>query len=49
MTGTPKRGWGNAAFTVRNGQDAPFTIIVCGRDRWALECLMHAGESGCTR
>ncbi len=26
----------------------PFTINVCGRDRWALECLIAAGDAGCT-
>ncbi len=48
MTDTTKSGWGKAAFTIQNGVDAPFQITVCGRDRWALECLIHAGESGCT-
>ena len=48
MTDTPIRGWEKAAFTVKNETEPPFTINVCGRDRWALECLVAAGDSGCT-
>ena len=40
--------WNMAAFTIQNGTDAPFTIYVSGRDRWALECLIAAGNKGCT-
>lgn len=36
-----------AAFTVTNGDNAPFNIVVMGHDRWALELLINAGESGC--
>lgn len=43
-----KKDWGQAAYTVRNGQDEPPTILISGRDRWALECLIAAGEKGCT-
>lgn len=47
MTDTTKSGWRNAAFTIQNDEQAPFQFTVCGRDRWALECLIHAGASGC--
>ncbi|RJL17998.1 winged helix domain-containing protein [Paracoccus siganidrum] len=40
--------WPAQAFTVQNGTEEPAVIIVKGRDRWALECLMHAGSTGCT-
>lgn len=43
-----KEDWGQAAYTVRNGQDETSTILISGRDRWALECLIAAGEKGCT-
>ena len=40
--------WISAEFVVRNGGETPFQIIVTGRERWALECLMSAGRTGCT-
>ncbi len=43
-----QENWGIAAFSVRTGTQAPSTIHVGGRDRWALECLMAAGDKGCT-
>ena len=42
------RDWNPANYAVRNGADAPFTVTVSGRERWALECLMSAGNNGCT-
>ena len=47
MTNNPNR-WNSAAFVVRDGGEPPFQIIVTGRERWALECLMPAGDRGCT-
>ncbi len=43
-----KKRWASAAFTVTNGNSEPFTVVVKGRDRWALESLIHAGKVGCT-
>ena len=37
----------HATFTVTNGDNTPFNIVVMGHDRWALELLIKAGESGC--
>lgn len=48
MTEKTARGWSNTAFTIQNGNDAPFAITVCGRDGWALECLIRTGDNGCT-
>ncbi|MCP4192808.1 MAG: hypothetical protein GY768_19515 [Planctomycetaceae bacterium] len=45
---TDQKNWGIAAFFVRTGTEAPSAIHVGGRDRWALECLIAAGETGCT-
>lgn len=47
MTTKPER-WAVASFTVRNHDAEPFTIAIKGRDRWALESLMAAGDKGCT-
>jgi hypothetical protein len=44
---TTKR-WAKARFTVHNGDGTTRKIIIQGRDRWALECLIIAGEKGCT-
>lgn len=40
--------WGRAAFTIRNAADQTTTIVVKGRERWALESLIRAGAQGCT-
>ena len=40
--------WGPRAFTVRNPEMQAFTATVRGRDRWAFEALMVAGDAGCT-
>ncbi len=42
------RRWGKARFAVHQSDGTVRTIIVQGRDRWALECLMVAGPKGCT-
>lgn len=43
-----KTTWPERAFTIRSGDGPPRTIIVEGRDRWALEALMQAGGKGIT-
>jgi len=40
--------WGLALFTVQTEGSPPSNVAVSGRDRWALECLIVAGEKGCT-
>lgn len=40
--------WGPCPFTVLNKGAGPVGIIVQGRERWALERLIAAGEWGCT-
>lgn len=42
------RRWGKARFTVRQSDGTIREIIVQGRDRWALENLIRAGDVGCT-
>ncbi|MCY1127695.1 hypothetical protein OU426_12595 [Frigidibacter sp. RF13] len=42
------RRWGKARFTVHESDGSTRTIVVQGRDRWALECLIAAGQTGCT-
>lgn len=42
------KNWGAERFTIINPDQDPFFIEVCGRDRWALECLIAAGYRGCT-
>lgn len=48
MQSCVKKDWAKAPFTVQNGTAPQFTITPKGRDRWALECLIAAGEKGCT-
>ena len=43
-----KKKWGNAKYVVTATDGTTTTILVNGRERWALECLMAAGERGCT-
>jgi hypothetical protein len=43
----PRADWTPAVFIIHGG-DSPIAIVVSGRDRWALERLMDAGERGCT-
>ena len=40
--------WGPAAYAVETEDRPAFTITVSGRDRWALEQLIAAGDRGCT-
>jgi len=40
--------WGLAPFNVTDEDGTIRKIHVRGRDRWALECLIEAGERGCT-
>lgn len=35
-------------FTIEKAGDKTFNIHLLGRDRWALERLIEAGEQGCT-
>ena len=42
------QNWGKTQFTVQDTTDSARTIYLKGRDRWALECLIKAGEKGCT-
>ena len=43
-----KQDWGLAPFTIHHPNGAIDDIIVKGRDRWALEALIAAGDAGCT-
>ena len=40
--------WGTAHFIIQIENQEPKTITVSGRDRWALEALIAAGDKGCT-
>lgn len=40
--------WGPRSFEVRNPETPPFAVTVRGRDRWALEALIAAGDAGRT-
>lgn len=40
--------WGSRIYRVTNRGAEPFSIRVKGRDRWALENLINAGDAGCT-
>lgn len=40
--------WGHALFTLTLPDKSSVCIMVSGRDRWALECLIAAGDKGCT-
>ena len=43
-----KNTWGPAPYTVYTSEGARACVVVTGRERWALECLMAAGAKGCT-
>ena len=43
-----KSTWGMAPFKVHLEDETEVTVLVSGRDRWALECLIAAGDKGCT-
>lgn len=40
--------WGSAPFTIVSQDGDVCQIWVKGRDRWALESLILAGDAGCT-
>lgn len=40
--------WQRASFQVEDSDGGTRWVTVLGRTRWALECLMAAGERGCT-
>ena len=40
--------WGRAASAITNKIGDTKTVLIAGRDRWALEQLMAAGKTGCT-
>ena len=42
------QNWGLTPFTVCEHDGSDRTIYVRGRDRWALESLIRAGDKGCT-
>lgn len=42
------KSWGVALFTILYDCADPRGIEVSGRDRWALEALINAGDKGCT-
>ncbi|MCF1710275.1 hypothetical protein L0V05_15790 [Tabrizicola sp. J26] len=44
----PEQNWGKASFVVDAPDGTTTYISVCGRERWALECLMAANAKGCT-
>ena len=41
------RNWDPSAYNAPN-ENCQDTIVVSGRDRWALECLVNAADKGCT-
>lgn len=43
-----RKPWAAAAFMICTDGRARKKLVVSGRDRWALECLIAAGEKGCT-
>lgn len=43
-----KDKWGTALYTIHNEAEGTRDIAVSGRDRWALEALIAAGQKGCT-
>ncbi|MDI3336648.1 hypothetical protein QKW60_09535 [Defluviimonas aestuarii] len=45
---TDTKKWGNAKYAVIAPDGTENIIMVNGRERWALECLIAAGEIGCT-
>lgn len=43
-----KENWGTALFVIDLEDGNTRSVLVSGRDRWALESLIAAGEGGCT-
>ena len=37
-----------AVFTVINPNDRPFSLVLRGRNKWAMQQLVKAGAKGCT-
>ena len=44
-----RQDWGRAPFIVRKADGTQTTIIVNGRERWALTRLMEAGKRAAPR
>lgn len=42
-----EQNWGHAAFNVHRYDGTVGRIIVSGRERWALECVIAASAKGC--
>lgn len=43
-----RKTWGEALFIVHVESEKPQELAVKGRNRWALESLIDAGETGCS-
>ncbi len=43
-----KTAFGRMTFHIQNSTGSPHLIVVYGRERWALECLIAASAKGCT-
>jgi len=43
-----RKSWGTALLNVDLKESSTRQIVTAGRDRWALECLIAAGDKGCT-
>ena len=43
-----KTTWGKVPFNIHKTNCIKAHATICGRDLWALECLMTAGPIGCT-
>jgi hypothetical protein len=41
-------GWADHTYAIKTQDGQAFCATVKGRDRWALEQLMYAGQTGCT-
>ena len=40
--------WKKATYSIQRKDGRRGDVVVAGRARWALECLISAGERGCT-
>lgn len=40
--------WGAAPYIIHFNEGKTSRVVVTGRDRWALEALIAAGQQGCT-
>lgn len=43
-----RKSWAQAHFIIHLSDKTCARVVVSGRDRWALECLIAAGQKGCT-